>query len=104
MTPLRSLVEVRIVVGPPALIRYNNMRAVTVLGSPAPGISSGGALTAMEQVAAKTLPAGFAGEWTDTSLGEARRRQDRDDPAARPQVQRMGPTETSRSVTAAAVE
>jgi hydrophobe/amphiphile efflux-1 (HAE1) family protein len=72
MIPLRSLVEVRVVVGPPALIRYNNIRAVTVLGSPAPGISSGEALKAMEQVAAKTLPAGFAGEWTDTSFQEKR--------------------------------
>jgi hydrophobe/amphiphile efflux-1 (HAE1) family protein len=72
MIPLRSLVEVRVVVGPPALIRYNNVRAVTVLGSPAPGASSGQALKAMEQVAAKTLPAGFAGEWTDTSFQEKR--------------------------------
>src|SRR5246127_1594234 len=72
MIPLRSLVEVRVVVGPPALIRYNNIRAVTVLGSPAPGISSGEALKAMELVAAKTLPAGFAGEWTDTSFQEKR--------------------------------
>ncbi|HZC98172.1 MAG TPA: efflux RND transporter permease subunit, partial [Bradyrhizobium sp.] len=72
MIPLRSLVEVRVVVGPPALIRYNNIRAVTVLGGPAPGVSSGQALKAMEQVAAKTLPAGFAGEWTDTSFQEKR--------------------------------
>ena len=72
MIPLRSLVEVRVVVGPPALIRYNNIRAVSVLGSPAPGVSSGQALKAMEQVAAKTLPAGFSGEWTDTSFQEKR--------------------------------
>jgi multidrug efflux pump subunit AcrB len=50
MIPLRSLVEVRVVVGPPALIRYNNVRAVTVQGAPAPGVSSGQALKAMEQV------------------------------------------------------
>ena len=72
MIPLRSLVEVRVVVGPPALIRYNNVRAVTVQGAPAPGVSSGQALKAMEQVAARTLPAGFAGEWTDTSFQEKR--------------------------------
>jgi multidrug efflux pump subunit AcrB len=72
MVPLRSLVEVRVVTGPPALIRYNNLRAVNVLGSPAPGVSSGQALQAMERVAAKTLPAGFAGEWTDTSFQEKR--------------------------------
>src|SRR4029434_3781155 len=72
MIPLRSLVEVRVVVGPPALIRYNNLRAVTVQGSPAPGVSSGQALQAMEQVAARTLPQGYAGEWTDTAFQEKR--------------------------------
>jgi hydrophobe/amphiphile efflux-1 (HAE1) family protein len=72
MIPLRSLVEVRVVVGPPALIRYNNLRAVTVQGGPAPGISSGEALKAMEEVAARTLPAGYAGEWTDTAFQEKR--------------------------------
>ena len=41
MIPLRSLAEPRVVVGPPALIRYNNLRAVTVQGGPAPGVSSG---------------------------------------------------------------
>jgi hydrophobe/amphiphile efflux-1 (HAE1) family protein len=72
MIPMRSLVEVRVVVGPPALIRYNNLRAVTIQGGPAPGVSSGQALTAMEEVAAKTLPAGYAGEWTDTAFQEKR--------------------------------
>ena len=72
MIPLRSLVEVRVVVGPPALIRYNNLRAVTVQGSPAPGVSSGQALRAMEEVAARTLPSGYAGEWTDTAFQEKR--------------------------------
>ena len=72
MIPLRSLVEVRVVVGPPSLIRYNNLRAVTVQGAPAPGVSSGQALKAMEEVAARTLPPGFAGEWTDTAFQEKR--------------------------------
>jgi hydrophobe/amphiphile efflux-1 (HAE1) family protein len=72
MIPLRSLAEVRPVVGPPALIRYNNRRAVTVQGSPAQGISSGQALNAMEAVAARTLPQGYAGDWTDTAFQEKR--------------------------------
>ncbi|QFU14794.1 efflux RND transporter permease subunit [Microvirga thermotolerans] len=72
MVPLRSLLEVRVVVGPPSLIRYNNRRAVTVQGGPAEGVSSGQALAAMEQVAARTLPPGFAGEWTDTAFQEKR--------------------------------
>jgi hydrophobe/amphiphile efflux-1 (HAE1) family protein len=72
MIPLRSLVEAHVVTGPPALIRYNNLRAVTVQGSPAPGVSSGQALAAMEGVAARTLPASFAGAWTDTAFQEKR--------------------------------
>ena len=72
MIPLRSLVEPRVIVGPPSLIRYNNRRAVTVQGTPAPGVSSGQALAAMEAVAARTLPQGFAGEWTDTAFQEKR--------------------------------
>ena len=72
MIPLRSLAEVRLIVGPPALIRYNNKRAVTVQGAPAEGVSSGQALAAMQAVAARTLPEGFAGEWTDTAFQEKR--------------------------------
>jgi hydrophobe/amphiphile efflux-1 (HAE1) family protein len=72
MIPLRSLAEVKIVVGPPALIRYNNRGAATVQGGPAAGVSSGQALAAMEAVAAKTLPAGYSGEWTDTAFQEKR--------------------------------
>ena len=72
MIPLRSLADAKVVVGPPALIRYNNLRAVTVQGAPAAGVSSGQALTAMEKVAAATLPPGFAGEWTDTAFQEKR--------------------------------
>jgi multidrug efflux pump len=72
MVPLRSLLEARVMVGPPALIRYNNLRAVTVQGSPAPGVSTGQALNAMEAVAARTLPQGYAGAWTDTAFQEKR--------------------------------
>ena len=72
MIPLRSFAEPRVVVGPPALIRYNNLRAVTIQGGPAPGVSSGQALQAFDQIAAKTLPQGYAGEWTDTAFQEKR--------------------------------
>src|ERR1700748_206297 len=72
MIPLRSLVEVRPVIGPQALIRYNNQVAATIQGSPAPGVSSGQALAAMEQVAANTLPRGYRGLWTDVSFQEKR--------------------------------
>ena len=72
MIPLRSFVEAKVVVGPQALIRYNNRLAVTLQGSPAPGVSSGQALQAMEAVAAKTLSSGYRGAWTDVSFQEKR--------------------------------
>ena len=72
MIPLRSILEVRIVVGPQALVRYNNRLAVGIQGSPAPGVSSGQALAAVEQVAKATLPPGYQGEWTDVSFQEKR--------------------------------
>ncbi len=72
MIPLRSLVEVQPIIGPQALIRYNNRLAVTIQGSPAPGVSSGQALAAMEQVARNTLPRGYTGLWTDISFQEKR--------------------------------
>ncbi|MAC80017.1 MAG: hydrophobe/amphiphile efflux-1 family RND transporter [Rhodobacteraceae bacterium] len=70
MIPLRSLVNVKLVTGPSAIIRYNNVEAVSLMGGPAPGVSSGTALAAMEDVSAKTLPAGFSGAWTDTAYQE----------------------------------
>jgi len=72
MVPLRSLVEVRVALGPQGLIRYNNTRAVTVQGAPAPDVSSGQALAVMGEVAGKTLPAGYGGAWTDISFQEKR--------------------------------
>ncbi|MGA8395207.1 MAG: efflux RND transporter permease subunit, partial [Pseudolabrys sp.] len=70
--PLRSLVEVRIVLGPQGLVRYNNTRAATIQGGPAPDVSSGQALATMDEVAAKTLPTGYRGSWTDISFQEKR--------------------------------
>jgi hydrophobe/amphiphile efflux-1 (HAE1) family protein len=72
MIPLRSLAEVSLVQGPQAMIRYNNLRAVTIQGEPAPGVSSGAALASMEALAARTLPTGYRGAWTDTSFQEKR--------------------------------
>ncbi|MCX5493342.1 multidrug efflux RND transporter permease subunit [Kaistia dalseonensis] len=72
MVALRSLVEPRLELGPQALIRYDNKLAVTVQGGPAPGVSSGQALAAMDEVAARVLPAGYAGAWTDISFQEKR--------------------------------
>ncbi|MFZ1429385.1 MAG: multidrug efflux RND transporter permease subunit [Geminicoccaceae bacterium] len=70
MVPLRSFAEVHTIVGPQAIVRYNNYRSVTINGSPAPGVSSGEALAAMTRLSDATLPQGFSFEWTGTALQE----------------------------------
>src|SRR5262249_40346448 len=70
MVPMRSIADVRYVVGPQVITRYNNYRSITINGSPAPGRSSGDALTAMAEVSARTLPPGYAFEWTGTAFQE----------------------------------
>jgi multidrug efflux pump len=67
---LRSIADARVVLGPQVITRYNNYRAIPIQGSPSPGTSSGAALTAMAEVSAKTLPAGYSYEWTGTAYQE----------------------------------
>ncbi|MEK9285163.1 MULTISPECIES: multidrug efflux RND transporter permease subunit [unclassified Bradyrhizobium] len=70
MVPLRSIASARIVTGPQVITRYNNYRSVTINGGPAPGVSSGTAIAAMEQLSKTTLPAGYSYEWTGTAYQE----------------------------------
>ena len=56
--------------GPPLITLYNLYPAATILGSPAPGFSSGEALELMEQAAASALPPGIGYEWTAMSYQE----------------------------------
>jgi hydrophobe/amphiphile efflux-1 (HAE1) family protein len=70
MVPLRSIAELRYVVGPQVITRYNNYRATSINGSPAPGGSSGAALAAMQEVSDKGLPPGYGFEWTGSAYQE----------------------------------
>jgi hydrophobe/amphiphile efflux-1 (HAE1) family protein len=70
MVPIRSIANLRVVLGPQTISRYNNYRSITVNGGPAPGTSSGDALAAMAQVSARTLPPGYAFEWSGTAYQE----------------------------------
>ena len=72
MVPLRSIVTIRTSLAPDNLIRYNQFLTASVNGDAAPGISSGQALTAMQEVADRTLPSGYATEWTGLSYQESR--------------------------------
>ena len=70
MVPLRSVANVQYTSGPDSLDRYNNVPAVKVFASAAPGISSGQVIQRFQQVAQKTLPADFDIEFTGASLQE----------------------------------
>ncbi len=70
MVPLRSVADIRVVLGPQTISRYNNVRSVSINGSPRPGVSSGDALLAMEQLSDRVLPQGYGYEWTGTAFQE----------------------------------
>ncbi|KAA0676610.1 efflux RND transporter permease subunit [Roseomonas genomospecies 6] len=72
MVPLRSIVSVRTTLSPDSIVRYNQFLSASVNGNAAPGGSSGQALRAMQEVADRTLPTGFATEWTGLSYQESR--------------------------------
>jgi hydrophobe/amphiphile efflux-1 (HAE1) family protein len=70
MVPIRAFMEPKLILGPQLIQRYNNYRSTTIQGEPAPGKSSGQALTAMEELSATTLPNGYGFEWSGTALQE----------------------------------
>jgi multidrug efflux pump len=68
MVPLSSVVRTRWSTGPDIVTRFNNYPAAKITGGPAPGVSSGQALTVMEQIASEVLPGDYGFAWA----GEAR--------------------------------
>jgi hydrophobe/amphiphile efflux-1 (HAE1) family protein len=64
MVPISSVATFHRDSGAARVVRYNLLPAVELQGAAAPGVSSGDALAAMEQMAAKTLPPGYTFEWT----------------------------------------
>jgi hydrophobe/amphiphile efflux-1 (HAE1) family protein len=68
MVPIGSLATLRNDAGAVRIVRYNMFPAAELQGSASPGVSSGEALKAMEEMAAKVLPPGFGYEWTGIAL------------------------------------
>jgi len=65
MIPLSTIMTIKDTYGPDRVQRYNNYVAAEMNGGPAPGVSSGQAQAAMEEIAREVLPKGVAYEWTD---------------------------------------
>jgi HAE1 family hydrophobic/amphiphilic exporter-1 len=70
MTPLSALMSVRQVLGPPVISHYNLYRNIELNGSNAPGTSTGSAIQAMQEIAAKVMPKGVSFEWTGLQLDQ----------------------------------
>lgn len=70
MVRMSNLVKINRTTAPQSIYHYNLFRSAEMNGSPAPGVSSGMALQAMEDVAKKVLPQGMTYEWTGISLEE----------------------------------
>ncbi len=70
LVPMSNLIETTDTIGAQTINHYNLFRSIAINGAPAPGVSSGGAIAAMENVAAQVLPAGLGYEWSGTALEE----------------------------------
>ena len=70
MIPLGTVANITPSIGPSLISLYNLYPSSTVIGLPAQGYSSGQSMALMEQIAAKTLPAGTGYEWTAMSYQE----------------------------------
>ncbi|TFH12754.1 MAG: multidrug efflux RND transporter permease subunit [Nitrosomonadales bacterium] len=72
MIPLSALSKVSDLVGAEQLERYNGLLSAKILGSGAPGVSSGEAIKLVEEIAAKNLPDNYQISWTGQAYQEKR--------------------------------
>ncbi len=70
MVPLGSLIKIEMVQAPRSFDRYNQFPSAAITAMAMPGISSGQAMQAMEDLATKVLPDGYNYEWSTMSLQE----------------------------------
>ncbi|MDN5880803.1 MAG: multidrug efflux RND transporter permease subunit [Nitrosospira sp.] len=72
MIPLSALSKISTVVGAEQLERYNALLSAKIMGSGAPGVSSGEAIELVEEIAAKNLPDNYQIAWTGQAYQEKR--------------------------------
>ncbi len=70
MIPLSSLITTKLIESPTAISHYNIYRSIEINGSPANGYSSGQAIDALKEAAAKYLPRGYGYEFSGMSVEE----------------------------------
>ncbi len=70
MVPLSAVTKTRPGLGTDFIQRFNTNREIEIFGSNAPGFSTGQAIKAMQEVAAKVLPPGYGYGWSGTAYQE----------------------------------
>lgn len=70
MVPISALVDIRPVLGPQSITRYNQNRSASVTAMLGGSTSTGEGIQLLEQIAAETLPDGYVLEWTGTTQQE----------------------------------
>ncbi|WP_129713967.1 efflux RND transporter permease subunit [Pedobacter sp. SYP-B3415] len=70
MVPINTLVSLHRVYGPETVSRYNLFNSIGINAIPTPGFSSGDAIRAVEEVAARHLPNGFTYEFSGLTKEE----------------------------------
>ncbi len=70
MVPLSAVIKTKNVVGPYIRTRFNMYPAITINGNTRPGVSSGKAMSLMEEISDKVLPGDMGYAWSGTSLQE----------------------------------
>jgi HAE1 family hydrophobic/amphiphilic exporter-1 len=73
MVPFSAFMKIKKKQGANEINRYNMYNTAGIRGGPAKGFSSGEAIKAVQEVAAKTLPHGFDIDWAALSYDETRR-------------------------------
>lgn len=72
MIPVSALIQVKSIVGPEQLERFNGFLAAKLLGNSLPSVSSGDAIRIVETVAKEILPVGYELAWTGQAFQEKR--------------------------------
>jgi HAE1 family hydrophobic/amphiphilic exporter-1 len=70
MAPISEFITLKRVYGPEAINRFNLFTSIAIQGSPKPGFSSGDAIKAITEVAAKNLPVGYTYEYSGLTREE----------------------------------
>lgn len=71
MAPITQFMSLKRVYGPDVITRFNLYTAISLNGTPAQGYSTGQAIAAVKEVAAKHLPQGYSYEFANMSREEA---------------------------------